>query len=60
MLLWFGVFTPLVFFGSLMGWKKQKIENPQRYNRIPKALAPQPWYLNLSIVGLIGGVLPFG
>jgi len=58
--LWFGISTPLVFLGSLIGYKKQTVQNPCKYNPIPRFIPPQPWYLNKYISCLLGGLLPFG
>ena len=58
--LWFGISTPLVFLGSLIGYKKQTIQNPCKYNPIPRFIPQQPWYLNKYISCLLGGLLPFG
>jgi len=58
--LWFGISTPLIFLGSLIGYKKQTIQNACKYNPIPRFIPPQPWYLNKYISCLLGGLLPFG
>jgi len=58
--LWFGISIPLVFLGSLVGYKKQTIQNPCKYNPIPKFVKPQPWYLNKNLLCVLGGLLPFG
>jgi len=58
--LWFGISIPLVFLGSLIGFKKQAIQNPSKYNPIPKFIKPQPFYLNANVLCLLGGLLPFG
>jgi len=58
--LWFGVSTPLVFLGSVLGFKKDAIKQPVRTNAIPRVIPPQPWYLTAVPSILVGGVLPFG
>jgi len=58
--LWFGISIPLVFLGSLIGYKKQAVQNPSKYNPIPKFIKPQPMYLNANVLCLLGGLLPFG
>lgn len=58
--LWFLVSTPLVFFGSYLGFKKQTIENPTRTNQIPRQI-PQQYFYTKPLPGiLMGGILPFG
>jgi len=36
--LWFGVSVPLVFFGSFIGFKRKKIQNPVDYNMVPSMI----------------------
>lgn len=58
--LWVFIAVPLVLFGSLVGFKKQTVQNPCKYNPIPKFVKPQPWYLNQNLLCILGGLLPFG
>jgi len=58
--LWFGLSIPLVFLGSLAGYKKQSIQNPSKFNPIPKFIRPVPWYLQPKALAISGGLLPFG
>ena len=58
--LWFLVSTPLVFFGSYLGFKKQVIENPTRTNQIPRQIPQQYFYTKPLPAVLMGGILPFG
>jgi len=58
--LWFGISVPLVFLGAYFGYKNEPFEYPVVTNIIPRAIPPQPWYLNIVMVCMLGGVLPFG
>lgn len=58
--LWFLVNTPLVFFGSYLGFKKEVIENPVRTNQIPRQIPNQYFYTKRTPGIIMGGVLPFG
>lgn len=58
--LWFLVSTPLVFFGSYLGFKKDVIENPTRTNQIPRQIPLQYVYTRPIPGILMGGILPFG
>lgn len=58
--LWFGVSVPLVFVGSLIGYKKSAADPPVRTNKIPRQIPSQPWYLHPVFTSFIGGTLPFG
>jgi len=61
LVLWLGISTPLVFFGSYMAFKKPAIEPPVKVNNIPRMLLPdRPWYTQPHLAILVGGVLPFG
>eukprot|EP01006_Ploeotia_vitrea_P034206 TRINITY_DN65723_c9_g16_i1.p2 TRINITY_DN65723_c9_g16~~TRINITY_DN65723_c9_g16_i1.p2 ORF type:complete len:675 (+),score=326.36 TRINITY_DN65723_c9_g16_i1:24-2027(+) len=59
-LLWFGIATPLVYFGALLASRKPAWEPPYRTNAIPRIVPDQPWYLNGPFTVFAGGVLPFG
>lgn len=58
--LWFGVCTPLVFFGSYLGFKKPSIQNPVRTNQIPRQIPLQYFYTRPVPAIVMGGILPFG
>lgn len=58
--LWFGVSTPLTFFGSYLGFKKPPPENPVRTNQIPRQIPEQVWYMRPAVSVMMGGILPFG
>ena len=58
--LWFGVSTPLVFFGSYLGFKKPPIMNPVRTNQIPRQIPQQYFYTRPVPAIVMGGILPFG
>jgi len=58
--LWFGISVPLVFWGAFHGYKKDAIEFPVLTSASPRAIPPQPWYLNPIFTCLLGGILPFG
>ncbi|KAF7721448.1 hypothetical protein EC973_004672 [Apophysomyces ossiformis] len=57
--MWFGISLPLVFVGSMVGYRKPQLEYPVRTNQIPRQIPEQPWYLKLPISLIIGGFLPF-
>jgi transmembrane 9 superfamily protein 2/4 len=58
--LWLGVSTPLVFFGSYLGFKKPTIEQPVRTNQIPRQIPQQYMYTRPVPSIVMGGILPFG
>lgn len=60
LVLWFGVSTPLVFFGSVFGYKFDTIEYPVATSALPRQIPDQPWYLQKIPTMLFCGVLPFG
>jgi transmembrane 9 superfamily protein 2/4 len=58
--LWIGVASPLVFFGSFIGYKRGPISVPTRTNQIARVVPPQHYTLEGSkCSSLIIGVLPF-
>ncbi|KAA8534839.1 hypothetical protein F0562_029945 [Nyssa sinensis] len=59
-LLWFGISVPLVFIGSFLAFKMPGMEDPVKTNKIPRQIPFQPWYMNPTLLILIGGILPFG
>lgn len=60
LLLWFGVSTPLVFFGAYLGFKVDAVEFPVNTSNIPRQIPDQPWFVGLYFTALIGGIMPFG
>jgi len=60
MALWFGISTPLVFFGATIGFKKDAIEFPVNTSNIPRKIPAQPWFMGAIPTLIIGGIMPFG
>ena len=58
--MWFGISTPLVFWGAYQGHKAAVLEDPTRTNKIPRQVPKQLWYMSDFFQILVGGVLPFG
>lgn len=58
--LWFGISTPLVFFGAYFGYKADAIEFPVNTSSIPRQIPDQPWFMGVPFTLAIGGILPFG
>jgi transmembrane 9 superfamily member 2/4 len=59
--LWVCVSMPLVFVGSVFGFRADKIEVPVKTNQISRVVPPSlPWYATPPLSYLMGGVLPFG
>jgi transmembrane 9 superfamily protein 2/4 len=58
--LWFCISVPLVFLGSILGYRKPPIELPVRTNQIPRHIPEQPWYMRAPFTIMMGGILPFG
>jgi transmembrane 9 superfamily protein 2/4 len=58
--LWFGISVPLVFLGAYFAYKRDPIEFPVFTSTIPRQNPDQPWYLNIWLSTLLGGILPFG
>lgn len=58
--LWFGISTPLVFFGAYFGFKQDAIEFPVNTSSIPRQIPDQPWFMGMVFTLLVGGILPFG
>ena len=59
LILWLCCSSPLVILGSFIGFKKRKMKNPCKVNRVPYQIPDQPFYLNWKIACLIGGIFPF-
>ena len=60
LVLWFGISTPLVFFGAYFGYKQDAIEFPVNTSSIPRQIPDQPWFMGIPFTLLVGGILPFG
>merc|ERR1711957_224634 len=60
LVLWFGISTPLVFFGAYFGYKQEAIEFPVNTSGIPRQIPDQPWFMGPVFTLLVGGILPFG
>ena len=60
LVLWFGISTPLVFFGAYFGYKQDAIEFPVKTSSIPRQIPDQPWFMGWFFTLVIGGILPFG
>jgi transmembrane 9 superfamily protein 2/4 len=60
LLLWFGISTPLVFFGAYFGFKLDAIEFPVNTSNIPRQIPDQPWFMGPLFTAAVGGVMPFG
>jgi len=60
LVLWFGISTPLVFFGAYFGYKQDGFEFPTSCSSIPRQIPDQPWYMGLPFTMVVGGILPFG
>lgn len=58
--LWFGISTPLVFFGAYVGFKLDAIEFPVNTSNIPRQIPDQPWFMGPLFTAAVGGVMPFG
>ncbi len=59
-LLWFGISSPLVFFGAYFGFKLDAIEFPVNTSNIPRQIPDQPWFMGPLFTCVIGGIMPFG
>jgi transmembrane 9 superfamily protein 2/4 len=60
LLLWLGISAPLVYIGAHRGYSIPQMEFPVRVHHIPRQIPRQPWYARTWVVGMIGGLLPFG
>lgn len=60
LVLWFGISTPLVFFGAYFAYKQEAIEFPVNTSSIPRQIPDQPWFMGIPFTLIVGGILPFG
>merc|ERR1711957_722157 len=60
LVLWFGISSPLVFFGAYFGYKQDAIDFPVNTSNIPRQIPDQPWFMGPVFTLLVGGILPFG
>ena len=58
--LWLCVSTPLVFVGSFLGFRADKLAVPTKINQIARIVPNLPWYSTPPFSILLGGILPFG
>lgn len=60
LILWFGISTPLVFFGAYFGYRQNAIEFPVGTSGIPRQIPEQPWFLWTPATMAICGIVPYG
>ena len=60
LILWFGISTPLVFFGAYLGYRQDAIEFPVGTSGIPRQIPEQPWFLWMPATMAICGIVPYG
>jgi transmembrane 9 superfamily protein 2/4 len=60
LVLWFGISTPLVFFGAYFGYKQDAMKFPVNTSSIPRQIPDQPWFMGIPFTLAIGGIVPFG
>jgi transmembrane 9 superfamily protein 2/4 len=59
--LWTCVSAPLVFLGSFLGYRAERVHVPTKTNQIPRIVPENsPWYSSPPVSFLVGGILPFG
>ncbi|MCP9266089.1 Transmembrane 9 superfamily member 3 [Dirofilaria immitis] len=55
------VILPLTLVGTVLGRNvKGQSDNPCRINAVPRPIPDKKWFLEPSLIILLGGVLPFG
>jgi len=59
-LLWGVVSTPLVFLGSFVGYRAEKVSVPTKTNQIARFVPEVPYYAAPPASVLVSGLLPFG
>ena len=60
-LMWAFVSFPLVLFGTVIGRNWNGVpNNPCRVKTIPRPIPEKAWYCSPGVIGVVGGLLPFG
>ncbi|OZC09873.1 hypothetical protein X798_02979 [Onchocerca flexuosa] len=55
------VILPLTLVGTVLGRNvKGQSDNPCRVNAVPRPIPDKKWFLEPSLIVLLGGILPFG
>ena len=58
--LWVCVSSPLVFVGSFLGYRAERVTVPTKTKQIARIVPESPWYITQPASLLLGGILPFG
>jgi len=58
LVLWFGITTPIVFWGAFTGFKRHRIEFPSNVKSIPREIPCEPWYMGLIPTMVFGCFIP--
>ena len=58
--LWVCISTPLVFIGSFLGFRAEKVGVPVKVNTVSRYIPKLPWYATPPKSFLVAGILPFG
>jgi len=58
LVLWFGITTPIIFWGAYVGFKRPRIEFPFSVNSTPREIPCQPWYMGLIPTMIVGCFIP--
>lgn len=51
---------PLTLVGSVVGRNLSSSDNPCRVNAVPRPIPEKKWFMEPSVIILLGGILPFG
>lgn len=51
---------PLTLVGSVVGRNLYNSDNPCRVNAVPRPIPEKKWFMEPSIIIMLGGILPFG
>lgn len=55
------IILPLTLLGTIVGRNTRgQIENPCRTSSVPRPIPEKKWYMEPSVIILLGGILPFG
>lgn len=55
------IILPLTIFGSIIGRNTRGYtNNPCRVSQVPRPIPEKKWYMEPSMIVLLGGILPFG